>query len=453
MGDTGSSTAGETVAPTTEGPEPVGCERIAGGDGVDWYLRCGGASDEYVHGVGVDGAGDLLVAVELRTLDPAPPFMIGEFEVVPGEVSDILLIKLSGEGEVLSVKHITGPGNQYIQAVTVCDDGFVIAGGAPAGTDLGGGPLADEDFIASFDGEGAHRWSRSVPILAESGHIIVSDLACDEAGSLVVAGSLRGGIDLGGGPLMPMELYDGFVARYDAAGAFEWSLPFGSTGDSAVLSRGVALAPDGGVAVVGSFDEQVDLGGGPLTASEGDDVLVARLAADGTHVWSRQIGVEGLQYGQAVAVDSAGRVAVSGAFLDEIEIGADTYTNVFIEAEEEVDGTLYDGFVALYDGAGELQWSEQIGSMLDDDVRKLVYDASDKLVVRAFTGQQLVVRVYTDTTQSAEWGTDQLLAGDIALLGEEAVVLGGTTRDGFDLGAGLLAPRGEADMVLARVRR
>jgi hypothetical protein len=253
--DTGTSTAGETAAPTTGEPQPVGCERLAGGDGVDWYLRCGGASDEYVHGVGVDGAGDLLVAVELRTLDPAPPFMIGGFEVVPGEASDILLLKFSSEGEALSVKHITGPGNQYIQAVTVCADGFVIAGGAPPGTDLGGGPLADEDFIASFDGEGTHRWSRSVPILVESG------------------------------------------------------------------------------------------------------------------------------------------------------------------ASGEAEAALYDGFVARYDEAGALQWSEQIGSMLDDDVRKLMYDASDKLVVRAFTGERLVVRVYTDTTQSAEWGTDQLSDGDVALGG------------------------------------
>lgn len=438
---------------TTEGPAAAGCERVAGAGDVEWYLRCGGAPREGVNGVAVDAAGSIYVGVDMRNLDGSAPFMIGAFEVVPGDLSDILIVKLDASGEVVWVKHFSGPEDEYLAGLWGCGDGVAIVGGAPANAlDLGGGVLAEADFIAAFDGEGAHRWSRGVPILVGDGHVTWSDAACDATGSLALTGLYRGGIDLGGGPIMPADLYDGIVARFDPAGGLLWSHSFGGDG-SYPTGRAVAYTPGGEVAVVGSFDGTVDLGGGPLTASNGDDVLVALLGADGAHVWSRQIGPDGLQYGAAVAVDGAGQVVVGGTFLDGITIGADSYVNTFPDAVEDIDGTLYDGFLAFLDVEGAPSSSLQIGTKLDDDMYSLEFDANGVLMMSGFTAEAFTVRAHVDGVPGWQWTTKAWLRGHVALAGDDAVVVATGTGGPVDLGGGVLASHGQEDMVVAKIRR
>jgi hypothetical protein len=445
------TTAVETVEPTTEAPPAVGCEKVVGG-AVDWAMLCGGASWESVQGFGLDGASNLLLALDVRALDPLPPFMIGDFEIVPGEASDLVLVKFSSEGDALWVRHFSGPGNQYASAMAVCGDGMVIAGSAPPGFDLGGGPLNDDTFIAGFDGDGNHLWSRGLKVLDDMGHIIVSDIACDATGTFALTGQIRGAVDFGAGPLTPAELYDGYLAQFAADGALAWNVKFGAIGYSP-FGRSVAFAPNGDVAVVGSFGDAVDLGQGPLVADGGDDALVARFDAAGTHLWSLQIGPDNLQYGDAVAVDAAGQVAVGGAFLLDIEIGADSYTNVFPNANEEEWGTLYDGFVAVLDPAGAPQWSDQIGTMLNEEVAGLQFDAGGRLVFYGLTDERHTVRIYEAMTPGFEWATDQVQFREVGLAGEDALYVAGVAYDGVDFGAGALAPRGDTDLVIVRVPR
>src|SRR5690606_31187500 len=137
-----------------------------------------------------------------------------------------------------------------------------------------------------------------------------------------------------------------------------------------------------------------DFGGGPLTAELGDDVLVVEYDADGNHLWSRQIGPAGLQYGFAVAVADDGTIAVGGIFLDTIELGADTHQNVFPDHDEERYGTLYDGFVATLAPDGTPTWSTAVAAMLDDFVHDLHFDADGTLMVGARLDQQATVRAY-----------------------------------------------------------
>lgn len=446
------TTEGTTDDGTTEGPLAAGCERVDGDGEVEWALRCGGLTGENVNGVAVDAAGGIYVGIDLRSLEPAVPIQFGAFEVVPGELSDMLIVKLDPAGEVAWVKHFTGPEDQYLGGLWGCGDGVVITGQAPAGTlDLGGGVLPESDFIAVLDGDGEHRWSRSVPILVEDGHVTISEVACDASGGAALTGQYRGGIDLGGGPITT-ELYDGFVARFDETGALLWSRGFGSADNFSPFGRGVAFTPSGEIAVIGSFDGTVDLGTGPLKASEGDDVVVALLAADGTPMWATQIGPDGLQYGAAIAVDAAGQIAVGGTFLGEITLGADSYVNTFPDANEEIDGTLYDGFIAFLDGAGAPSSSLQVGSKLDDQVYHLEFDAGGALVLTGFTDEAFTVRAHVDGEPGWQWSTTALLYGESALT-DGAVIVAGSVGQAVEIGGGVLAPHGDVDMLVAKVRR
>ncbi len=457
----GSTGSGATDSPGTSAatePEPTtggasnGCERLTGAGDVAWYMRCGGPSLDQVAGVALDAAGNIFVGLDMRNLDESVPVSFGAFEVVPGEVSDIVLVKFDPEGEALWVKHFSGPDNQTLTTMRGCADGVVLAGQAPPGSlDLGGGPFTDEFFLASLDGEGAHRWSRGVPVLVQDGHLVAIDMTCDAAGSMVVTGDYRGGIDLGGGPVMPADLYDGLVARYDPKGALLWSYTFGTTAASSGRGLSVRYTPEGEIAVVGSYSGSVDFGGGPLAADD-DDAMALLLSGAGEHLWSRSLGAAGLQYGNAVAVDKAGRVAVGGVFLDSATFGDDTYVNTFPDSNPETDGTLYDGFLGLLGAQGDLEWSLQVGSKLDDDIFGLHFRAAGGLMMIGYTKDAFTVREHIGDKPGWSWSTPQIRYGDWAV-DEQSVVIAAGVSGALDLGAGALAPRGNADLVLAKIVR
>ncbi|MFY0532274.1 hypothetical protein [Nannocystis pusilla] len=109
---TSTTTSEETTI--DEPPASAACERLAGpADGaVDWYLRCGGLQHEYLGGVATDAAGNIYLGAETRVLEGSQALQIGEFEVTPGELSDILLIKLSSEGVPEWVRQFGGPGTR-----------------------------------------------------------------------------------------------------------------------------------------------------------------------------------------------------------------------------------------------------------------------------------------------------------------------------------------------------
>ncbi|WP_434427349.1 hypothetical protein [Nannocystis pusilla] len=454
-------TTGEPPPTTSSGEETTGepplvgveCEQLAGPEGsaVEWYLRCGGNQHDYVFGIATDAAGDLYVAVELRAFDGAQTLKIGEFEVKPGEHSDILLIKLSSAGVPQWVRHFGGPKSQQISGLVACGDGFVIHGWADVGSlDFGGGPV-EGTYVASFDFDGNHRWSRSLPVVDDATQVYFLAMTCDDAGQLALTGEFLGGVDLGGGPVSAAA--DGFVVTYDAAGEFQWAQQFGSAAESSARGRALAFTPGGELVMTGSFTGTVDLGGGPLTAVAFSDMLVAEYSAAGEHLWSRQFGGAGGQDGTAVAVDATGRVVVGGAFFDEIEIGDEKFVNENPEDPEELTSA-DDAVLVELDASGALLGSQHLATPLNDRVLDLSFGAADSLRFAGVADSAFSLRAFAGEEQTWEWSAKPLNAFPrAAWSGEEAVFVSAAPHGDVDLGSGALGPRGAADMLIARIRR
>ncbi len=446
----------DTADPTDTEPtggEAVGCEKLAGTGDVEWYLRCGGPGNEAVNGVAVDSAGNIYVGLSLDDDDDTgASITFGAFTITPGGDSDAAIVKFDGAGEVVWLKHFTGPGYQNIRHLRLCGDGVVFVGQGDAGTiDLGDGPLPAEPFIASLDAEGAQRWVRGI---GEQDGLSVWDMACDADASLVVTGS-TGPIDLGGGPVLPPDTDDGVVARFDPAGGLLWARTFNNTGNFPhAIGRAVTYGPGGEVVVMGDFTGSVDLGGGPLLADDGEDIVVAMLTGAGAPLWIHHIGPAGLQYAGAVAVDAAGQVVIGGTFLESITLGADSYENVFPDAQEPVDGTLYDGFVAYLDATGAPSSSLHIGSKLNDEILDLQFEAGGALLMSAYTDESFTLRALVDGEPGWTWTAPVLehAPTEIATTAG-AVVLATSPAQPIDFGGGVLAERGHRDLLVARLRR
>lgn len=184
-----------------------------------------------------------------------------------------------------------------------------------------------------------------------------SAVAASDDGA-VLAAFASGAIDLGGGALSELgnsSKPDCVIASFAEGGEHRWSRRFADC-----VARGVAVAVGGDVVLAGSADGKVDFGGGALNGGN-EDVVIARLDADGGHRWSRRFGGGQAQLATAVAVDAAGNAVVTGTFWGKLDFGAQggpPDEHALASAGES------DGFVVKLDADGEVQWARRFGDAL-----------------------------------------------------------------------------------------
>jgi hypothetical protein len=158
------------------------------------------------------------------------------------------------------------------------------------------------------------------------------DVGSEELGGIaaaddgvVVTGSFDGTIDFGDGPLTALDGNDDiFVAKLDASGAALWSKRFGGT--SSDRSLAVTVAPDGRIAVGGSFSGTVDFGAGPVMSNFIDDAFVLVLDAAGEPLWSVTFGGTSFDETTALAFDASGVLTAAGQFRDTVTLPTGTLT-------------------------------------------------------------------------------------------------------------------------------
>jgi len=196
-------------------------------------------------------------------------------------------------------------------------------------------------------------------------------------GDFIIGGDAEGVIDFGGGPLTVSEGADIVVSRFDSGGNHLWSKRFGSTSEQRL--NDLAVDSSGNVILVGQFQGTFDFGGDALKSAGSDDVFVAKLSAKGEHIWSRAFGDDKEDVATAVAVTTGDHIVVAGHFVDTINFGGlNQYSN---------DSLTSDWFVTRLGIAGIHAWSQRLGGPDDDYVYRLATDSNDSVyVVGEFSG-------------------------------------------------------------------
>jgi hypothetical protein len=203
-----------------------------------------------------------------------------------------------------------------------------ITGGGLAGPSAGSSDL----FVALLDAAGSLLWMRQFG--SSAGDVVLHALA-DGPNGLFLCGNTAG--DLGspnaGG-------IDAWVGRFDVAGNPIWIRQYGTGFDEEYY----AAVPDGagGVIVVGS---SVGSLWGPAAGDA--DVVLARLDAAGSLIWSRQFG--------STAYDDANKAAADG--MGGVYLGG--FTRSALAAPPSAWG---DAWLARYDAQGGRVWIRQFAS-------------------------------------------------------------------------------------------
>ena len=196
------------------------------------------------------------------------------------------------------------------------------------------------------------------------------DVAVDGSGNVVIAGTFTGTMNLGGGPLASAGSWDIFLAKFDASGAHQWSQRFGGAGlDGA---QAVTVDAAGNITMTGYFRGPVGFGGAPLVGNAGLDIFVARFDGAGLHKWSRWYGSASADEGQDIVADALGNVIVTGNYGGPINFSGIAGTPAF--------GSL-DVFLLKLDAAGVYQWSKGFGGIGIDAGYGVAVDASNSILL------------------------------------------------------------------------
>lgn len=253
-----------------------------------------------------------------------------------------------------------GPSGELV--VAGCFTGSMSLGGQML-TSLGGMDL----FLAKLDAQGNHLWSLSfgdsIDQCSNAGvHSAEPSVAVDTTGNVLVAGTYRGVVDFGGGPLASDGgSFDFFLAKFDPNGSHQWSQRFGTS--SVEIGGRIAVAPVGDVVLTGLTQAAIDLGGGVLPYGGGGDIVLARYSPSGTHVWSQDFAAPGWGRADGVHVDGSGNILLTGH-----EVGP---------------------FVAKLSGTGQYLWDRQFAiqpSSLDQGAAVTTDAAGNVIAVGQFGG-------------------------------------------------------------------
>lgn len=291
---------------------------------------------------------------------------------------------------------VDGSGNVY------------IIGQYRTSTNLGGGVLnaavgssatADEIFLAKYDADGVHQWSRTFGGTASDGDRGLG-IGVSSAGTVAITGSFRRTIDFGGGALSSASGADAFVAVFDTDGTFQWADAFGelSQEDS---GQDIAIDRGGNIVVTGFFSSTIDFGGGVLTSAGGRDIFVARFDPNGVHQNSASFGGTGNDVGRAIDTDDRRNIYVAGGIANTVTLGSNIFTSLGSE----------DVFVMrLGRSSFSVNWSVQYGGSNNDFARGIAADRNSRVTVAgAFSDS-----VAFGTTTATASGTRDAFLLDLA---------------------------------------
>jgi hypothetical protein len=179
-------------------------------------------------------------------------------------------------------------------------------------------------------GPPSHGWTRA---FGDGAHQQAGAIAIDSMDRLYVTGALEGTADFGGGPLTATGLTDLFVASFEADGAHRWSVRFGGTdpADDRISGHAIAVSSDGRVHVLGELRGSATVAGSAYTSLGGSDLILVTFDAGGNALRSVRYGSDRNDIGGALAPDGRGGLCITGGTVGSLDLGggalADSATN------------------------------------------------------------------------------------------------------------------------------
>ncbi len=311
---------------------------------------------------------------------------LGTFLLTSAGGSDIFLARVDASGNVDWATRAGGYKDDHGRAVAtnssrVCLAGDFSNGKLSFGSGTGSCSFNNttntaDAFVACVDPikAGTCYWSRDI---SSSGVDSATDVHVDATNEVYIGGSYGASFTatVGTGTQLVSNAggLDGFLARYDAKGGLAWINTLTAPSDNTIRSLAVDEMSKQ-VFVTGSFEAKMSISRTSLdipTKGTCTDIFLIRFQIPtGAFGLQAIFGGDGCEAGAAVAVQSDGKVLLTGTFSSTLTFGTFTLTS---------QGSAMDAFVARLDPTGAVQWAKRLGGSDYDDGRGVASDGAGNI--------------------------------------------------------------------------
>jgi len=416
-----------------------------------WTAHLGGPEADVGYALATDKAGNVvLVGYYQGTAN------LGGVPMTSAGQVDFFVAKYDTAGNAMWVRPFGGPGNDMATGIAIdlsgnvyvaaTSDGAITVGGSSFGMNGATGTI-----LFSLDPLGN---VLSAKAYGGDSYGTLAEVAVSANGTIGLAGSYKGTIDFGGGPLTAaMGSYAGFVAEFDGGGNLQFANSLGT--DSTTVAQGLSFKSDESVAVVGSFSGTGQFGTTTLTSVGQNDVFVAAFDSAGNPLWSKSWGGITNDDGRGIAYDSNGNLVVTGGFTSSVDFGGGAVTSK--------GGS--DAFVMKLNSSHSLAWVQTFGGNSTDEAVSVAVDTSGELLVgglfevsMSIGGQTLTSAGDKDifaikmgatgsTTWAKQFGSAQADEGvGVAFDAKGNSFVTGYFRTNVDFGTGMQSSAGDDDI-------
>ncbi|WP_155798996.1 hypothetical protein [Sorangium cellulosum] len=220
-------------------------------------------------------------------------------------------------------------GDEMNQAATsTCVDGSgnVIFAGINSGSiNLGDRDIGAGIFVAKFDDNGSHVWSRGIHASPESESGLLTGnpkVSCTPDGDVFIAGGFAGTIQFDDVTFRtyPTDTYDIYIARMNGStGSWSatdggWSRRFGGPGNDSAAD--VATHSSGSAIITGTFTQGIEFGNFSSTVDDG--MYLARIDSTGKPTWARSFTNA---RPSALSIDALGNTSITGTYEHPVDFG------------------------------------------------------------------------------------------------------------------------------------
>lgn len=281
-----------------------------------------------------------------------------------------------GGNEYDLINDIATDASGYIYFTGVTTSKINIAtstGYQPAHGGSTAGYTAQDAFLVKMNSDGARIWGTYFgDSLDDMGYTVT----CDVAGNIFIGGHTESMKNMVSPGAFKSTRGGGFIAKFNSAGARQWSTYFGDTGATTYVSviKGDATGENiyvGGAtesylytATAGSF--QPNNGSGSIGNPTGtQDGFLARFNTSGQQVWSTYYGGYRYDIIQSLACDGRGGIYIGGTTNSADAIATPgTYSSTFsgITCSNVPASVIMQGFLAKFNAAGQRQWGTYYGT-------------------------------------------------------------------------------------------
>jgi len=329
---------------------------------IAWVKDFTGSSGKTSKGtaLALDSAGNIIMGGQFSgSID-----LGGRTITAPGDATDGLITKFDTNGNLLWYKQFDNGATEIVNGLDVDAANNIYATGnfygngnfgLPAALPGSGGGI--NGFALKLDASGNSAWAAD---LGGYGSVQGKKITFDRAtGSVDVAGTFNGGINVGGIslPQPSGSTLSDYVAQFNAStGSAKWVDGLG--GASFVQSGGLAVDGSGNVFAGGTFTGTASFGSIYLSvpASSGDSPsgFVTKLASNGGVAWAVQFAADQGASVTDLRTDAAGNVYAGGNYTGNGSFNlAGTGAG---GAGTMISANGGDAFVASLDNSGAYRW-------------------------------------------------------------------------------------------------